>query len=148
MQQPPRMFGMPPGGQSLPNQSMALNQAGQSKIDPNQIPRLAPSASVIVHETRQGNQANPPPVIIILALVKYIDCIFAQSWYSLSNLLIYWDILQSLQMFTDFGFYSFFSSLWSLQQVTILLKTLEIAAHATWGVLLIRFRHLLIIGCL
>lgn len=85
MQQPPRMFGMPPGGgQSLPNQSMALNQAGQSKIDPNQIPRLAPSASVIVHETRQANQANPPPVIIFLALVKYNSCIFAQSWYSLN----------------------------------------------------------------
>ncbi|KAH6803284.1 Sec23/Sec24 protein transport family protein [Perilla frutescens var. frutescens] len=61
MQQPPRMFGMPPGGTSLPNQSMALNQAGQSKIDPNQIPRLAPSSAVILHETRQGNQANPPP---------------------------------------------------------------------------------------
>ncbi|XP_047940906.1 protein transport protein Sec24-like At4g32640 isoform X2 [Salvia hispanica] len=61
MQQPPRMFGLPPGGQSLPNQSMALNQTGQSKIDPNQIPRLSQSGSVIVHETRQGNQANPPP---------------------------------------------------------------------------------------
>ena len=66
MQQPPRMFGLPPGGQSLPNQSMALNQTGQSKIDPNQIPRLSQSGSVIVHETRQGNQANPPPVMIFL----------------------------------------------------------------------------------
>lgn len=70
MQQPPRMFGMPPGGQSLPNQSMALNQAGQSKIDPNQIPRLAPNSSVIIHETRQGNQANPPPVISISCFGK------------------------------------------------------------------------------
>ncbi|KAL0290380.1 UNVERIFIED_CONTAM: protein transport protein Sec24-like [Sesamum calycinum] len=61
MQQQPRMFGMPPGGPPLPNQSMALNQTGQSKIDPNQIPRLTPSSAVILHETRQGNQANPPP---------------------------------------------------------------------------------------
>ncbi|XP_042060142.1 protein transport protein Sec24-like At4g32640 isoform X1 [Salvia splendens] len=60
MQQPPRMFGMPPG-LSLPNQSMAMSHSGQAKIDPNQIPRLAPSASAIVHETRHGNQANPPP---------------------------------------------------------------------------------------
>nr|AMP82922.1 CEF [Catalpa bungei] len=60
-QQQQRMFGMPPGGPPLPNQSMALSQTGQSKIDPNQIPRLTPSSAVILHETRQGNQANPPP---------------------------------------------------------------------------------------
>ncbi|KAL3835375.1 hypothetical protein ACJIZ3_010111 [Penstemon smallii] len=59
MQQQP-MFGMPPPP-PLPNQSMALSQTGQSKIDPNQIPRLAPSSTVILHETRQENQANPPP---------------------------------------------------------------------------------------
>ncbi|XP_051115732.1 protein transport protein Sec24-like At4g32640 [Andrographis paniculata] len=58
---PPRMFGMPPGPPALPNQSMALGQTGQSRIDPNQIPRLAASSSVILHETRQDNQANPPP---------------------------------------------------------------------------------------
>ncbi|VVA14675.1 PREDICTED: transport [Prunus dulcis] len=62
------MFGTPP---SLPNQSMtsishAVGQtgapvAGPSKIDPNQIPRPIPNSSVIVHETRQCNQANPPP---------------------------------------------------------------------------------------
>ncbi|RVW99550.1 Protein transport protein Sec24-like [Vitis vinifera] len=66
--QPPRMFGMPP---PPPNQSMAamppaMSQtgaplAGPSKIDPNQIPRPIPNTSVILHETRQGNQANPPP---------------------------------------------------------------------------------------
>ncbi|KAL2324013.1 hypothetical protein Fmac_023071 [Flemingia macrophylla] len=67
--QPPRMFGMPP---PLPNQSMtttispAVGQtgapmAGPSKIDPNQIPRPTPGSSVIVHETRQGNQATIPP---------------------------------------------------------------------------------------
>ncbi|XP_059643687.1 protein transport protein SEC24 C-like [Cornus florida] len=59
--QPPRMFGMPP---SLPNQSMGYigaSMTGQSKIDPDQIPRPIPSSSVILHETRQGNQANPPP---------------------------------------------------------------------------------------
>ncbi|KAG6668921.1 hypothetical protein I3843_01G198300 [Carya illinoinensis] len=66
--QPPRMFGMPPP--PLPNQSMtaipALSQtgapvSGTSKIDPNQIPRPIPSSSSILYETRQGNQANPPP---------------------------------------------------------------------------------------
>ncbi|KAI5348283.1 hypothetical protein L3X38_001170 [Prunus dulcis] len=67
--QPPRMFGMPPP--PLPNQSMttispAVGQtgaplAGSSKIDPNQIPRPVPSSSVLIHETRQSNQANPPP---------------------------------------------------------------------------------------
>ncbi|KAF7809382.1 protein transport protein Sec24-like [Senna tora] len=67
--QTPQMFGMPP---PLPNQSMtttispAVGQtgapmAGPSKIDPNQIPRPAPSSSVILHETRQGNQATIPP---------------------------------------------------------------------------------------
>lgn len=64
----PRMFGMPP---PLPNQSMtaishSVGQtgapvAGPSKIDPNQIPRPTPDSSVVLHETRQGNQANPPP---------------------------------------------------------------------------------------
>ncbi|KAI8528602.1 hypothetical protein RHMOL_Rhmol12G0160500 [Rhododendron molle] len=67
--QPPRMFGMPP---QPPDQSMATispamghmgaPMAGPSKIDPNQIPRPVPSISVILHETRQGNQANLPPI--------------------------------------------------------------------------------------
>ncbi|XP_058768532.1 protein transport protein SEC24 C-like [Vicia villosa] len=67
--QPPRMFGMPP---PLPNQSMtttispAVGQtgapmAGPSKIDPNQIPRPTPGSTVIMHDTRQGNQATIPP---------------------------------------------------------------------------------------
>ncbi|XP_052621536.1 protein transport protein Sec24-like CEF [Lactuca sativa] len=65
--QPPRMFGMQP---SLPNQqSMATISptmgptvgTGPSRIDPNQIPRPIPSSSILLHETRQGNQANPPP---------------------------------------------------------------------------------------
>ncbi|XP_015571531.2 protein transport protein Sec24-like At4g32640 isoform X1 [Ricinus communis] len=66
--QPPGMFGMAP---PLPHQSMttispAMGQtgsslAGPSKIDPSQIPRPIPSSTIIVHETRQGNQANPPP---------------------------------------------------------------------------------------
>ncbi|KAI3801197.1 hypothetical protein L1987_29301 [Smallanthus sonchifolius] len=67
--QPPRMFGMQP---PLPNQqamatiSPAMGAGGSavtgpSKIDPNQIPRPIPNASVLLHETRQGNQANPPP---------------------------------------------------------------------------------------
>ncbi|GAB4826005.1 Protein transport protein Sec24C [Ancistrocladus abbreviatus] len=65
---PPRMSGMP---SPLPSQTMAamppaVGQTGASmtapsKIDPNQIPRPIPSSSVILHETRQRNQANPPP---------------------------------------------------------------------------------------
>ncbi|XP_010523551.1 PREDICTED: protein transport protein Sec24-like At4g32640 [Tarenaya hassleriana] len=65
---PPSMiYGMGP----LPNQSMttipsAMGQPGTSlpgpsKIDPNQIPRPGSSSSPIIYETRQGNQANPPP---------------------------------------------------------------------------------------
>ncbi|KAF5812149.1 hypothetical protein HanRHA438_Chr04g0199201 [Helianthus annuus] len=68
--QPPRMFGMQP---PLPNQqsmatiSPAMGAGGSavtvpSKIDPNQIPRPIPNPSVLLHETRQGNQTNPPPV--------------------------------------------------------------------------------------
>lgn len=66
--QPPRAFGMPP---PLPTQSMTAISPGMShtgaplaapsKIDPNQIPRPVPSSTAIVHETRHGNQANPPP---------------------------------------------------------------------------------------
>ncbi|KAJ6397698.1 hypothetical protein OIU77_018663 [Salix suchowensis] len=65
--QPPRMFGMPP---PLPNQMTAISPvigqtgsplSGTSKIDPNQIPRPIPGSSVILHDTRAGNQANPPP---------------------------------------------------------------------------------------
>ncbi|XP_071700690.1 protein transport protein SEC24 C-like [Rutidosis leptorrhynchoides] len=67
--QPPTMYGMQP---PLPNQqamatiSPAMGAGGSavtgpSKIDPNQIPRPIPNASVQLHETRKGNQANPPP---------------------------------------------------------------------------------------
>lgn len=76
--QPPRMFGMPP---PLPNQSMtAISPAmastgpslgGPSKIDPNQIPRPIPSSTVILHETRQGNQANLPPVCLAFSSWVY-----------------------------------------------------------------------------
>ncbi|EPS72258.1 hypothetical protein M569_02500 [Genlisea aurea] len=56
-----RMVGMPPVGPPFQNQPASLNQTAQSRIDPNQIPRFSHSSSVILHETRQGNQANPPP---------------------------------------------------------------------------------------
>ncbi|KAL9170073.1 hypothetical protein ABFS82_04G120100 [Erythranthe guttata] len=85
-QQQQPMFGMPPGGPPFPNQSMALGQTGQSKIDPNQIPRLTSSSAVILHETRQGNQANPPPPATSDYIVKdtgncsprYIRCTINQ----------------------------------------------------------------------
>uniref|UniRef100_A0A1S4BW20 Protein transport protein Sec24-like At4g32640 n=1 Tax=Nicotiana tabacum TaxID=4097 RepID=A0A1S4BW20_TOBAC len=61
--QPPSMYGMAP---PLPNQAVAsitpsIGHTSPSKVDPNQIPRPIPNASVVLHETRQGNQANPPP---------------------------------------------------------------------------------------
>ncbi|XP_071717053.1 protein transport protein SEC24 C-like isoform X2 [Rutidosis leptorrhynchoides] len=67
--QPPRMYGMSPplaNQQSMATISPATGPSGNavsgpSKIDPNQIPRPVPSSSVLLHETRQGNQANPPP---------------------------------------------------------------------------------------
>ncbi|KAL4571843.1 hypothetical protein LXL04_018608 [Taraxacum kok-saghyz] len=70
--QPPRMFGMPPPPPSLSNQQSLATispvmgagggaATGPSRIDPNQIPRPIPNPSVLIHETRQGNQANPPP---------------------------------------------------------------------------------------
>lgn len=57
--QPPTMYGMP--------QSAVSHIGGPtaSKVDPNQIPRATPSSAVILHETRQGNQANPPPVFYL-----------------------------------------------------------------------------------
>ncbi|KAK6233036.1 hypothetical protein SCA6_003109 [Theobroma cacao] len=62
--QPPRVFGMPP---LQPNQlSPAIDQTGTSlegswKSNSDQVPRPSPSSSTILHDTRQGNQANPPP---------------------------------------------------------------------------------------
>ncbi|XVF42124.1 hypothetical protein PTKIN_Ptkin01aG0335000 [Pterospermum kingtungense] len=60
----PRMFGMP---LQQPNQLLpAINQTGATledswKTNSNQVPRPTPSSSIILHDTRQGNQANPPP---------------------------------------------------------------------------------------
>ncbi|CAI9115465.1 OLC1v1016370C3 [Oldenlandia corymbosa var. corymbosa] len=60
--QPPRMYMPPPGlGQPMTSMTSGAGMAGSSKIDPNQIPRPIPGSSVILHETRQGNQANFPP---------------------------------------------------------------------------------------
>lgn len=73
--QTPQMFAMPP---PLPNQPVSPIQHGMghpsftgppgpgpSKIDPNQIPHPIPTSSVILFETRQNNQANPPPVCLV-----------------------------------------------------------------------------------
>ncbi|MCD7454105.1 hypothetical protein HAX54_023467 [Datura stramonium] len=70
--QPPSMYGMAP---PLPNQAGAsinpsIGHTSPSKVDPNQIPRPIPNASVVLHETRQGNQANPPPPAISDYIVK------------------------------------------------------------------------------
>lgn len=70
--QPPRMFGMPPPlpTQSMTNMPPAIGQTGapvasSSKIDPQQIPRPVPSSVVVLYDTREGNQANPPPVLYL-----------------------------------------------------------------------------------
>lgn len=81
---PPRMYGMPP---PLPNQTTAISPVvgqpggampGLSKIDPNQIPRPIPGSSVTLHDTRQNNQANPPPVIH-LARFSFKTCISSEN---------------------------------------------------------------------
>ncbi|KAL9256724.1 transport protein SEC24 C-like protein [Drosera capensis] len=66
--QSPRVLGMPPpyASQSMSGMQTGIGQTGgmmqaPTKIDPNQIPRPIPSQSVVIHETRQRNQANPPP---------------------------------------------------------------------------------------
>ncbi|KNA17733.1 hypothetical protein SOVF_077480 [Spinacia oleracea] len=64
--QPPTMYGMPPpmASQTMAGMPSAVGQTGgpmASKVDPSQIPRPFPSPSVVLYETRQGNQANPPP---------------------------------------------------------------------------------------
>lgn len=63
--QPPRMYALPNQSMTSISHGMAptgASSGGPSKIDPNQIPRPIPSSAVILHETRQGDQANPPPV--------------------------------------------------------------------------------------
>ncbi|XP_042494536.1 protein transport protein Sec24-like At4g32640 isoform X2 [Macadamia integrifolia] len=79
--QPPRMFGVaPPPPPNHPMTSMppatshlpvaGAPAAGPSKIDPNQIPRPVPGSSVIIFETRQGNQASVPPPATSNYIVK------------------------------------------------------------------------------
>lgn len=64
------MYGMPPplASQSMATMPPAISHIGgptASKVDPNQIPRPIPSSTVILYETRQSNQANPPPVLYL-----------------------------------------------------------------------------------
>ncbi|KAK4761134.1 hypothetical protein SAY87_006027 [Trapa incisa] len=62
--QPPRMYALPNQSMTSISHGMAptgASSGGPSKIDPNQIPRPIPNSTVILHETRQGDQANPPP---------------------------------------------------------------------------------------
>lgn len=47
---------------------------GQSNIDSDQVPRPIPNSAVILHATRQGNQANPPPVNYILVAGNKLFC--------------------------------------------------------------------------
>lgn len=80
---PPRMYGMPSPvlSQPMPSMPPAFGHTGAAvaaptKIDPNQIPRPIPGSAVILHETRQGNQANPPPVSLwpLIPKQKEYDC--------------------------------------------------------------------------
>ncbi|KAF3614043.1 putative 40S ribosomal protein S24-1-like [Capsicum annuum] len=62
--QPPSMYGMAPplSNQAVASITSSIGHSSPSKVDPNQIPRPIPNASVVLHETRQCNQANPPPI--------------------------------------------------------------------------------------
>ncbi|WVZ51990.1 hypothetical protein U9M48_003086 [Paspalum notatum var. saurae] len=81
MQPPIRMPGLPgsmqpntlgpPGTPTIPYSPHAGTQVSTpSKIDPNQIPRPMPEASVIIYETRQGGQATVPPAASSEFIVK------------------------------------------------------------------------------
>ncbi|PHT46959.1 hypothetical protein CQW23_16117 [Capsicum baccatum] len=61
---PPSMYGMAPplSNQAVASITSSIGHSSPSKVDPNQIPHPIPNASVVLHETRQGNQANPPPI--------------------------------------------------------------------------------------
>lgn len=96
-QTPPRMFSMPPHapGQTLPSVpsamghlSLAGSQVSMSqKVNPNQIPRPMSSSSIIYYETRQGNQANFPPVDthLLSLLVKHMSAFVIFSSYLLTR---------------------------------------------------------------
>ncbi|CAN8268324.1 unnamed protein product [Cochlearia groenlandica] len=53
----------------MPNQSMTT-VSSPSKIDINQIPRPGSSSGPIIYETRQQNQANPPPPTTVDYIVR------------------------------------------------------------------------------
>ncbi|KAH0671423.1 hypothetical protein KY290_026782 [Solanum tuberosum] len=66
--QPPMMFGMTSlhSNQTEAAITSSMGHAGsaltgQSNFDSSLIPRPIPNSAVILHETRQGNKANPPP---------------------------------------------------------------------------------------
>ncbi|KAL3338292.1 hypothetical protein AABB24_030437 [Solanum stoloniferum] len=66
--QPPMMFGMTSlhSNQAEAAITPSMGHAGsaltgQSNFDSSQIPRPIPHSAVILHETCQGNKANPPP---------------------------------------------------------------------------------------
>ncbi|KAK4717325.1 hypothetical protein R3W88_015663 [Solanum pinnatisectum] len=66
--QPPMMFGMTSlhSNQAEAAITPSMGHAGsaltgQSNFDSSQVPRPVPNSAVILHETRQGNKANPPP---------------------------------------------------------------------------------------
>ncbi|CAN6362943.1 unnamed protein product [Urochloa humidicola] len=61
----------PPGTPTMPYSPHAGTQVSTpSKIDPTQIPRPMPEASVIIYETRQGGQATVPPAASSEFIVK------------------------------------------------------------------------------
>lgn len=129
-QTPPRMFSMPPRapGQTLPSVPSAmghLSLAGSrvsmsQKINPNQVPRPLPSSSIIYYETRQGNQANFPPVDthLLSLLVKHMSTFVLFSSHLLTRSPIFVNAFP--QMISDF-------SDCSLPIAILLLMTLVIA---------------------
>jgi protein transport protein SEC24 len=61
----------PPGAPTMPYSPHAGTQVSPSKIDPTQIPRPIPEASVIIYETRLGGQAAVPPVCLRAIMCKW-----------------------------------------------------------------------------
>ncbi|OMO96447.1 Zinc finger, Sec23/Sec24-type [Corchorus olitorius] len=59
--QPPGMLGGPPSQPNQYSHQTGSSLEGSWKNSSNHLPRPIPCSSITLHDTRQGNQANPPP---------------------------------------------------------------------------------------
>jgi protein transport protein SEC24 len=88
---PPNTLGQgmpPPGTPTMMYSPHAGTQVSTpSKIDPTQIPRPMTESSVIIYETRQGGQANIPPVCF-RAHIVHMGVHFSE-FYSVETVLFF-----------------------------------------------------------